>query len=94
MGKKHHKTANRVPIVSIAIVAGQAVAAWTTGGGTFAGALDNFQSYYTGYDFTERALHLERLIGGYVPWIVKRYAGRIAQPGRNVSRFVPGVSFS
>jgi hypothetical protein len=91
--KKHHKS-DSVPVISAAILLGQALAAWETGGHTAMGALDNFQSFYTGYDYTERAWHLERLAAGYGPWVVKRYASRVAKPGGSISRLVPGISFS
>lgn len=76
-GRRHSRRGMKIPIVSLAILAGQVMAA---NDGTIAGTLGHFGSYYTGFDFGDRSFHPENLLIGYAPWIAKRFILPIARP--------------
>ena len=67
----------KIPIVSLAILAGQVAAA---NDGTVLGTLGNFGSFYTGFNFGSRQFEPQNLIFGYAPWVVKRFVLPIARP--------------
>src|SRR3972149_5928822 len=61
----------KLPIVSLAILAGQAAYA-NSRGGDLLGKLSAFGSLYTGYDLTTGAFVPPNLAIGYGPWVLKR----------------------
>ena len=68
----------KLPIISLAILGGQAFLANSLGGNIF-GKLDIFQSLYTGVQVTDGTFHPERLVVGYAPWLAKRFIMPIAR---------------
>jgi len=67
----------KIPIVSLAILAGQGAAAYD---GTFLGTLGKLGSFYTGFDFQSRTFQPQNLAVGYLPWLAKRFLLPIARP--------------
>ncbi|HLB68607.1 MAG TPA: hypothetical protein VJN63_09125 [Thermoplasmata archaeon] len=70
----------KIPVISVAILAGQALLAHQAGGGALANTLNHFQSFYTGYDFIGNQFRPQHLVAGYVPWLAKRFLLPIARP--------------
>lgn len=69
----------KIPIISTAIVVGQVLAARAVDSSPL-GTFNHFQELYTGINFQDGSFHPERLILGYAPWLVKRFAMPIARP--------------
>jgi len=80
LGRKRGHKSFKIPIISAAILAGQAYAAYTGAGGNLGGAVADFASYYTGYQVQFRRWALPNLAIGYGPWLVKRFLLPIARP--------------
>ena len=89
-GRRHRRGGMKIPVVSLAILGGQALAA-NAAGGDWKAKLAIFASYYAGLDANDGQFHVERLLIGYAPWLVKRFAMRIARPQ---VRGLPGISLS
>jgi len=84
------RRSNKLPIISLAILGGQVAGAWYSSG-NLVGALSEFTSFYTGYDFMQRRFELQKLAIGYGPWVVKRFVGAVARPR---VKGIPGISLS
>ncbi len=69
----------KLPIISLAILGGQAFLAYSTNGDTMR-RLNAFQSYYTGVDLVGGSFAPQNLVIGYAPWLVKRFVMPIARP--------------
>ena len=69
----------KLPIVSLAILAGQAAYA-NARGGDLLGKLAAFGSLYTGYDLTTGAFVPQNLAIGYGPWVLKRFIMPVVKP--------------
>jgi hypothetical protein len=92
-GRRRGRSSRKLPILSIAIVAGQALLANQLGG-DIAQKLDIFQSWYSGVSFTgAERFQAERLVVGYAPWLALRFIKPIVHPGQNLGRMLP-VSLS
>jgi len=91
-GRRRGRGSFKIPIVSVAILAGQAIYA-NAGGGTLLNKFARFGALYSGYNFAANAWDLPALGIGYGPWVAKRFIGKIASPGRSLGRFLP-VSLS
>ena len=74
----------KLPVISLAILAGQLGFAHAASGGNVKETLNNFQSFYTGIYFGGSGIEWgdmgRRLAFGYVPWVVKRFAMAVAKP--------------
>ena len=80
-----------MPILSLAIVGGQALLANSVGG-DIGQKLDVFQAMYTGYNFHAGNWQADRLVAGYAPWAALGVAKRFLFPivGRpRLGRFLP-----
>ena len=82
MGRRRRgrRSGFKIPIISAAILGGQVAAAVAEGGGQFLPSLIFFQQFYTGINPLDRSFDGKRLLVGYGPWIVKRFAGAVARP--------------
>jgi hypothetical protein len=69
----------KIPIVSTAIVVGQALAAKAQGG-DLVNSLNAFQRFYTGFNLLTGAFEPSYLAVGYAPWLIKRFVMPIARP--------------
>ena len=69
----------KLPIVSLAILAGQAGNP-NSRGGDLLSKLSAFGSLYTGYNLTTGAFEPQNLALGYGPWVLKRFIIPIARP--------------
>ena len=75
----------KLPIISLAILAGQA--AFANGqGATILQKVNAFQALYTGISFSEGSPVFvpQLLVAGYGPWVAKRFIGAIARPRVNM----------
>ena len=84
-GRRGRRGGTKIPVITLAILAGQIGTAYygtgtTIGGSRALSTLNSFQSFYTGIDFSDRQFHGERLLMGYGPWVAKRFLGAIARP--------------
>ena len=70
----------KIPVISLAILGGQALLARDASGGEIGHWLNHFQSFYTGYDFYGQQFRPNHLVIGYAPWLVKRFVMPIARP--------------
>ena len=77
--RRRSRRGMKIPIVSLAILAGQAAYA-NARGGDILGKLSAFGSLYTGYDLTTGAFVPQNLAIGYGPWVLKRFIMPIARP--------------
>ena len=78
MARRHRRRgSSKIPVISLAILAAQALAANAAGGDWRAKAAI-FASYYAGFDANDGQFHAERLVEGYGPWIAKRFLGKFA----------------
>jgi len=90
----------KVPIVSLGIVAGQLVASGVSSviaspsAANILAVLDNFQSFYSGYDFTERNFNPKRWLLGYGPWIAKGAGSKIMSAVGSRKPSLPFISIS
>jgi len=91
-GRRRGRKSTKIPIISIAILAGQA-AYVNAQGGTTLQKVGRFAVMYTGYNFATNAWDLPMLAAGYGPWVVKRFATKFARPGSSLGRMLP-VSLS
>jgi len=82
-----------IPVLSIAILAGQAALA-NSAGGSMLEKLDNFQKFYTGYDFTANQWQPYQLLTGWGPWIAKGVISKVARAVGARPRLIPGLSLS
>jgi hypothetical protein len=81
-GRRRGRGGFKIPIVSLAILGGQAMLA-NASGGDIGSKLGKFASFYTGLDLsgaggTTPTFQPAALLVGYGPWLVKRFVGRIA----------------
>lgn len=85
----------KIPILSLAILGGQAALAGF-GSGSVLNALNNFQSFYTGIVIGQTGFQGEKLIVGWAPWLVKGLVMKVARPLGAAPRIPFGlpVSFS
>ena len=70
----------KLPIISLAILGGQAFGAWEASGHQLPWALNEFTTYYTGFSPLTHTFHPQNLLVGYAPWIIKRFLLPIARP--------------
>lgn len=91
-GRHRGSRGAKIPVISLAILGGQAAAAYMMGGGNWKAALGDFASFYTGYIPHVQKFDASRLVIGYVPWLAKRFLLPIARP-RIAVRGLP-ISFS
>jgi len=78
--RRRGRRSNKLPVISLAILAGQVMGAYYAGGGNLQIGLAKFTSYYTGYDFMFNNWKADRLLIGYGPWLAKKFIGAIARP--------------
>jgi len=69
----------KIPILSLGIVAGQALAAYSQGG-DMGQKVSRFISYYTGFDAGSRVFDPNALIVGYAPWVALGLAKKVVFP--------------
>jgi len=74
----------KIPIISLAILGGQAAWAYSTAGGRIDTALSQFSSLYTGFVPHANAWAPHHLAMGYGPWVIKRFAMAFARPRLNM----------
>lgn len=79
-GRRGRRGGFKIPIISTAILVGQVALAHAQSGGNLLGTASGFAAMYTGYNFVNQAFEPTRLIQGYAPWLVKRFATAIARP--------------
>ena len=93
-GRRRGRGSSKIPILSVAILGGQAFLA-NAGGGSAGAKISRFASYYTGFDVASGGSQFDgsRLLLGYGPWVVKRFATKFARPASGLGRFLP-VSLS
>ena len=77
--RRRSRRGMKIPIVSLAILAGQAAYA-NSRGGDLLSKLSAFGSLYTGYNLTTGAFEPQNLALGYGPWVLKRFIMPIARP--------------
>ena len=88
----HHRKS--LKLLSLAIPIGQAALAWTSTGDALS-AVDQFQSYYTGYVFMHRTFAPANLVIGYGPWLAKGLITKFGRPlGIMPKSPIPGISLS
>jgi len=76
-GRRRRGHGMKLPVISLAILAGQVGAAYD---GTAAGTASKFASFYTGFDLQSGTFQASNLAVGYGPWLVKRFLLPIARP--------------
>src|SRR3990170_8728142 len=69
----------KIPIVSLAILAGQAAYA-NSRGGDLMSKVAAFGSLYTGYNLSTGAFEPQNLAIGYGPWLLKRFIMPVVKP--------------
>jgi len=87
-GRRGRRGSTKLPIISLAILAGQVALAYNTGGDN-AARISNFVSYYTGFHPLGSVggsviWNPSQLLIGYGPWVVKRLATSFARPRVNM----------
>ena len=70
----------KIPVISLAILGGQALLARDASGGEIGHWLNHFQSFYTGYDFYGQQFRANHLVIGWAPWFVKGLVRKVARP--------------
>jgi hypothetical protein len=70
----------KIPLISLAILGGQAAFAASAGGGQLLPSLNVFQSLYTGLNMQDGRFYPSNLVIGYVPWLAKRFLLPIVRP--------------
>lgn len=91
-GKRRHK-AFKIPVVTIGILAGQAMAAVATDARPLY-ALGHFSRFYTGIDPFSGAFQPQSLLIGWAPWLVKGLVLKVARPMGAVPRIPFGLPIS
>ena len=81
MRRRRGRHSFKIPILSLAILGGQALLAHDRGG-DLRGAVQQFQQFYTGFDLQNPAdpIHPNALLVGWGPWLVKGLVGKVARP--------------
>ena len=82
MARRHgrrHKQSFKIPILSLAILGGQALLAKERGG-DLAGAVQQFQQFYTGFDLNQGIFVPSYLAIGWAPWLAKGLVSKVARP--------------
>jgi len=94
-GRRRGRKAFKVPIITLGILGGQAALAGAFSGGSIANTLDNFQSFYTGFQMLgDQQFHGEKLLVGYGPWLAKGLVMKVARPMGAVPRMPFGLPIS
>ena len=78
-GRRGRRGGFKIPIITLAILAGQAAWANAAGGAGILDKLDQFSSLYTGFHIQSRTFDPSRLLIGYGPWLAKRFIMPIAR---------------
>ena len=81
-GRRRGRGSFKIPIISTAILVGQAAFAHSAAGGDLKETLNNFQSFYTGVYFGGAGAQFQpqRLLIGHGPWLAKRFIMPISRP--------------
>ena len=82
----------KIPIVSLAILGGQAALAWSRHGNMT--ALDEFQGFYTGFHIGSGSFEARRMLVGWGPWLVKGLVSKVARPLGATPRIPFGLPIS
>jgi len=90
-GRRRGRRGFKIPVVSLAILGGQAMLAGV-GQGSALTALNNFQSFYTG--FYNGAFYPEKLLFGWGPWLAKGLVTKVARPLGAIPRIPFGLPIS
>src|SRR5438093_4976621 len=77
--RKRTRGGFKIPVVTTAIVLGQAALAISEAGGLNLAAADRFQDKYTGISFSNKDFNPARLFIGWGPWLVKGFVGKVAR---------------
>lgn len=77
-GKKERRGGFKIPIISTAILVGQAALAWERSGGNALAAAREFALYYTGVSTADGKFNAPALLIGWGPWIAKGFIGKLA----------------
>ena len=82
-GRRHRRGGFKIPVVTLAILGGQAFLA-NEGGGTMLQKLGRFGSFYTGFEAggggTPIGFNAPLLLVGWGPWLAKGLVSKIARP--------------
>ena len=92
-GRKRGRRSFKIPLVSIGILAGQAMAAYATDSRPL-NALGHFSRFYTGIDPFTGAFQPQSLLIGWAPWLVKGLVMKVARPMGAVPRIPFGLPIS
>ena len=84
----------KIPVLTIAILGGQALLAKQASGGEIGHWLNHFQSFYTGYDFYGQQFRGNHLVIGWAPWFVKGLVSKVARPMGAAPRIPFGLPIS
>ncbi len=90
---RRHKQSFKIPVVTLAILGGQAAIA-NASGSTILEKLHRFQEFYTGVDFYQEKFVPSELLIGYGPWLVKGLVHKVARPLGALPRVPMGLPFS
>lgn len=92
-GRRHRRAGFKIPVVSLAILGGQAAIA-NASGSTILEKLHRFQEFYTGVDFYQGKFYPQDLIIGYGPWLVKGLVRKVARPLGALPKIPMGLPIS
>ena len=83
MARRHRRRGRhsfKIPVVTTAILVGQAALAWEKGGHNGLEAAKQFAEFYTGINFNQGTFNATDLIFGYGPWLAKGLIMKVARP--------------
>ena len=83
MASRHRRRGRhsfKIPVVTLAILAGQAAVAAQRGGGNLLNSAKEFGIMYTGFDPEAGAFNWPRLLEGWGPWVAKGLVSKVAGP--------------
>ena len=92
--RKRTRGGFKIPVVTTAIVLGQAALAISEAGGLNLAAADRFQDKYTGFSIQNKDFNPARLAIGYGPWLVKGLVMKFARPLGAAPRIPFGLPIS
>ena len=96
MARRHRRRGRhsfKIPVISMAILAGQALAAHAMDSSPL-GTLNHFQQFYSGFDVQSGSFTPQSLLVGWGPWFAKGLASKIARPMGARPKVPFGLPFS
>ena len=93
-GRRRGRKSLKIPVVTLAILGGQVLAARAFSDGTVLGALGKFGQFYSGVNPMTGQFNATDLSIGWLPWLAKGLVSKVARPMGAAPRVPFGLPIS